>query len=203
MAVCRKRSTTNVPAALSISYLIGSPPIGTSMMTLTSSGGLWPIAMASRRILLSKLRLVWRFRRPDHSWPLNTHCSPFAIRLCPEMLRQLQALCLIVRPDARAIERLRPCQHILVDQAPDDLAVLQDERHLTRAHFQHRARAVSAGPCIAEARIEEARIVHTELTYQRIERHHLGGVVGRHLHGFLGGEDVELVGIEDEAFVGP
>jgi hypothetical protein len=37
-----------VPAALSISYLIGSPPIGTSMMVFTSSGGLWPIAMASR-----------------------------------------------------------------------------------------------------------------------------------------------------------
>src|SRR5262245_1801708 len=51
MAVCRKRSTTKVPAALSISYLIGSPPIGTSMMTLTSSGGLWPIAMASRRMI--------------------------------------------------------------------------------------------------------------------------------------------------------
>src|SRR5215510_6776674 len=50
MAVCRKRSTTKVPAALSISYLIGSPPIGASMMTLTSSGGLWPIAMASRRM---------------------------------------------------------------------------------------------------------------------------------------------------------
>src|SRR6478735_5303471 len=50
MGVCRKRSTTSVPAALSISYLIGSPPIGTSMMTLTSSGGLKPILMASRRM---------------------------------------------------------------------------------------------------------------------------------------------------------
>ena len=32
----RKQSTTRVPAFLSISYLIGSPPIGTSMITLTS-----------------------------------------------------------------------------------------------------------------------------------------------------------------------
>src|SRR5215471_20393058 len=48
MAVCRKRSTTSVPARLSISYLIGSPPIGTSTITLTSSGGWWPMEMASR-----------------------------------------------------------------------------------------------------------------------------------------------------------
>ena len=31
-------------------------------------------------------------------------------------------------------------EHLLVDQAADDLAVLEDERHLARAHFQHRAR---------------------------------------------------------------
>jgi len=35
---------------LSISYFTGSPPIGTSMTVFTSSGGLWPMAMASRFI---------------------------------------------------------------------------------------------------------------------------------------------------------
>src|SRR5215475_10824015 len=50
IGVWRKRSTTRVPAALSSSYLIGSPPIGTSTMTLTSSGGLFPILMASIRM---------------------------------------------------------------------------------------------------------------------------------------------------------
>jgi len=35
---------------LFISYLIGWPPIGTSMMTFTSSGGLFPIGMASMRM---------------------------------------------------------------------------------------------------------------------------------------------------------
>src|SRR5262245_20440714 len=39
-----------VPAALSISYLTGSPPTGTSTITLTSWGGLWPIGTASTRI---------------------------------------------------------------------------------------------------------------------------------------------------------
>src|SRR6202035_3667340 len=50
MAVYRNRSTTSVPASLSISYLIGSPPTGTSMMTLTSRGGSVPIEMASMRM---------------------------------------------------------------------------------------------------------------------------------------------------------
>src|SRR5215216_7676207 len=50
MAVYRNLSTTRVPASLSISYLIGSPPTGTSMMTLTSCGGFLPIEMASMRM---------------------------------------------------------------------------------------------------------------------------------------------------------
>src|SRR5687767_14957315 len=50
MAVYRNRSTIRAPEALSISYLIGSPPTGTSTMTFTSFGGSRPIATASRRI---------------------------------------------------------------------------------------------------------------------------------------------------------
>ena len=46
--------------------------------------------------------------------------------------------------------------------------------------------------------VEEAGVVHAKLADQRIERHHLGRIVGRHLHGFLRGQDVELVGIEDQ-----
>src|SRR5436190_8870622 len=47
MAVYRNRSTNSAPDALSTSYLIGSPPIGTSTMTFTSSGGLMPVLIAS------------------------------------------------------------------------------------------------------------------------------------------------------------
>src|SRR5581483_2361748 len=50
MAVYRKRSTISAPAALSISYLIGSPPTGTSTTTFTSRGGSRPTEIASRRI---------------------------------------------------------------------------------------------------------------------------------------------------------
>jgi hypothetical protein len=45
-----KRSTTNIPAFLSISYFMGSPPIGTSMIAFTSSGGSLPIETWSRFI---------------------------------------------------------------------------------------------------------------------------------------------------------
>ncbi len=52
---------------------------------------------------------------------------------------------------------------------------------------------------MAEARIEEAGIVDAEFADQRIEGGHFGGVERRHVHGFAGDEDVELVGIEDRA----
>src|SRR5437763_191454 len=118
-----------------------------------------------------------------------------------EVLRQLQGLRLVVRADGLAVELARPRQHLFVDQAADGLAVLEDERHLARAHFEHGARAAAAGARIAETGIEEAGVMHPELADKRIERHHLGGVIGRHLHGLLGRQNVELVGIENEVAV--
>src|SRR5258707_3005177 len=70
-----------------------------------------------------------------------------------------------------------------------------------RVHFEHGARSLAASAGIAEAGIEESRIVHAEFADQGIERHHFGGVIRRHLHGLLRGQDVELAGIEDEAAV--
>src|SRR5476649_667676 len=52
-----------------------------------------------------------------------------------EMLAQLQALRLVIRADALAVEFVRPRDHLFVDQAADDLPMLQNERHLARAHF--------------------------------------------------------------------
>src|SRR5258707_14750497 len=68
-----------------------------------------------------------------------------------EMLRQLQPLRLVVGADAGAVERVGPRDHLLVDEAADDLPVLDDERHLARAHFEHRAAAAPAGARVAEA----------------------------------------------------
>src|SRR4051812_6785349 len=98
------------------------------------------------------------------------------------MLAELQALRLVVRADALAVHGVGARQHLLIDEAANDLAVLEDERHLARAHFQHRARALPSGAGIAEAGIEETGIMYAELTDQWIERHHFGGVIRRHLH---------------------
>ena len=56
------------------------------------------------------------------------------------MLRQLEALRLVVRADALAVELVGARQHLLVHQAADGLSVLEDERHLARAHLEHGAR---------------------------------------------------------------
>src|ERR1700722_20471631 len=77
----------------------------------------------------------------------------------PKMLGELQALRLVVRANALAIHGIGPRQHLFIDQAADDLAVLENERHLARANLQHRAGALSAGAGIAEARIEKAGVM--------------------------------------------
>src|SRR3546814_10716695 len=51
------RSTNSAPLALSNSYLTGSPPIGTSMMTLRLSGGLSPMGM--RSMFMDVTHLEW------------------------------------------------------------------------------------------------------------------------------------------------
>ena len=56
-----------------------------------------------------------------------------------------------------------------------------------------------AGTGIAETGIEEAGVMHAEFADQRIERHHLGGIVRRHLHRLGRCEDVKFVRIEDQA----
>src|SRR5262249_39009539 len=118
-----------------------------------------------------------------------------------EMLRYLEALRLVVRADALAVERVGSLQHLLVDKPADDLAVLEDKGHFARAHLQHRARSAPARARVAEAGVEEPGIVHAKLAHQRIERHHLGGVVGWHRHRLFRREDVELVGVEDKALI--
>src|SRR5262249_48443647 len=120
-----------------------------------------------------------------------------------KMLGQLEALCLVIRTDAAAIESIGPRQHMFVDQAADDLAVLDNERHLVGTHLQYRARATPACARITKPRIEKARVMDAEFADQRIKRNHLGGVIGRHLDGFLGCQDVKLIGIENQAAVVP
>src|SRR5579862_4341917 len=119
-----------------------------------------------------------------------------------KVLRQFEALRLIVRADTAAVKLVWTRQHSFVDKPADDLAVFEDERHFARAHLEHGSRSEAARSGVAETRIEEARIVHAEFTDQGIERHHFCGVIGRHLHRFVRRQDIKFVGIKDEALVG-
>src|SRR6185312_6049184 len=100
--------------------------------------------------------------RKDHASTTNLECqspqSEATDTLSAEMFGQFQALRLVIRADAAAIELIRSGEHLLVHQATDDLPMLEDERHFARAHFEHGARAQSAGARIAETGIEEAGI---------------------------------------------
>src|SRR5262245_14955159 len=102
-----------------------------------------------------------------------------------EVLGELQALRLIVRTNTLAVQLFRPCKHPLVDQAADNLPMLENEGHFTRAYLQHSARALAACAGVAKAGVEEAGIVDAKFADQWIERHHFGGVVRRHLNRFF------------------
>jgi hypothetical protein len=60
------------------------------------------------------------------------------------MLGELEALALIVGADALAIDALGRLGQRLIDKPADNLAVLENERHLVRAHFENGARALAA-----------------------------------------------------------
>ena len=57
------------------------------------------------------------------------------------------------------------------------MPILEDERHFARAHFQDRADSPDPRP-YTEARVKKTSIVHAKFPDQRIERHHLRGIVG-------------------------
>ena len=116
-----------------------------------------------------------------------------------EMFRQLQALALIVRthavrhklPGGGSVSRsntsrpmIWPCSRM---------------KGTSRERTSSTARAQGGlSGLVAEAGIEEAGIVNAELADQRIERHHLGGVVRRDRHRLARRQDVELVRIEHD-----
>src|SRR5262245_59045186 len=156
MGVCRKRSTTSVPAALSISYLMGSPPIGTSIMTLTSSGGLMPTDMASMRmegLLVCGPAPQLQGGAAQHSDSLasgpppaghrdviaSSSCQPHATttNLTPGLTRPLS------RPRVAAQRRVEPARPIVVAQNPAAASRYISSDEMPR-HLSHQLSAPSA-----------------------------------------------------------
>ena len=106
-----------------------------------------------------------------------------------------------MRADALAVELVGNLGEPVIDEASDDLPILQDEGNVEAPHLEHGLGAGRLAFGIAEARIEEAGIVHAVLPDQRIERRHLRYIGRRHRYALLRGKDVELMRIEHEALV--
>ena len=98
---------------------------------------------------------------------------------------KLEALRLIIGAKAAAIKRIRQFSHALVNKTSNSLAIFENEGHIMRAHFEHRARTRATGFCSTKARIKEARIMDAEFADERIKGRHLGGMVWRHAYGFF------------------
>src|SRR6266481_3804055 len=114
------------------------------------------------------------------------------------MLGQCQPLALIRRADGAAVELVRAGDQALVDEAAEDLAVLDQERHLVRAHFENGSAARTPSLGGAEAGIEEAGEMDAELADKGVVGQHFGGVVGWYDDRLARGEDIEIVRVEHD-----
>src|SRR3984957_3443194 len=119
--------------------------------------------------------------------------------LAAEVLRQLEALVLIAGGRVRAVEGIRRAGKLFVHQPPDRLAVLHQERHIAAAHFQHRPSGWAPVSALPEAWIEEAGIMNAKLPNSRIDGRHFRRKIRGYLDALPRSQNVELVGIEDQA----
>src|ERR1700735_11733 len=119
--------------------------------------------------------------------------------LAAEVLRQLEALVLIAGGRVRAVEGIRRAGKLFVHQPPDRLAVLQQERHLPAAPLQHRPSGWAPVSALPEAWIEEAGVMNAKLPNRRIDWRHFRRKVGGYLDALPRSQNVELVGIKDQA----
>ena len=67
-----------------------------------------------------------------------------------------------------------------------------------RAYFEHRTAASAAAFDSTEAGIEKTGKVHAKLADKGVVGQHFGGMVGRHDDCFARGQNVEIVGVEND-----
>ena len=120
-----------------------------------------------------------------------------------EMLRQRQPLALVGRADRAAIQPVRARDQRLVQHPADHLAVLDQKRHLARAHLQHRAAAAAVGLDRAKTGVEKPGIMHPELADKRIVRQHLGGMIRRYDDRLARRKDVKVIRVEHDPVRAP
>src|SRR5208283_608944 len=119
------------------------------------------------------------------------------------MFRDLEPLALVIRDRARAIKELWSFGHYFIDEAADHLPVLQKKRNLVTADFENRAGGRTIVCPGAEAWIEKARVMYPEFAHRGVDRNHFGGKIGWNLEPLPGGENIELIRVEDQPLVAP
>src|SRR3989338_1459575 len=115
-----------------------------------------------------------------------------------ELLGQLKALSLIVRTDVLPVQKLGPSRHTLISKPSDRLPMLEQERHLVRAHFQN-SPAASRFICFGiptESRIKKTGIMNPEFTCTGVVRHHLSRIIRRHRNRFFRHQDIEFMRVQ-------
>src|SRR6202023_3320797 len=83
----------------------------------------------------------------------------------------------------------------------DYLAIFEKEWNLVTANFENSAGGGTIVPRCPEPGIKKACVMHPKYPHGWVDRNHFGSEIGRDMELFLGGENVELVRIEDQPFV--
>src|SRR5215212_2322426 len=104
-----------------------------------------------------------------------------------EVLAQHRHLALVVRAQAGAVEPLGRRRHPLETELADRLAVLDHEGDVAGPDLERGAAAVAPSlRVVAEPRVEEARVVGSQLAGGRVVGHHLGGDLRRDAYPLRG-----------------
>src|SRR5579862_7831832 len=86
--------------------------------------------------------------------PVTLRVARSRCSVLTEMLREAEALALVIRANALPVHGRRRLRQAFENETADDLAVLQDERHLAASHFEDRACATAMTGLMAETGVE-------------------------------------------------
>src|SRR3989442_455411 len=105
------------------------------------------------------------------------------------MFAQSESLALIVRTDIDSIRALILNRESLIGKTSHHLPVFNHERNLVGADLEY---CLCSSADITESCVEEASVVNSELSHQRVVRDHLGCEPWRYLHRFARSKNVEI-----------
>src|SRR5512142_2450707 len=126
-------------------------------------------------------------RRPlrpsDKQFPSGSR-PELAMLLLAKLLAESQFLALIRGAYIGTVNLVRPRQQAHVFKSANDLPMLDHERNLVGAYFQHGPGPLDVARAIAKTGIKEAGIVNAKFPYRRIDGDHLRRILGGHAHPF-------------------